>query len=122
MILALQEARVKLCPSMLLTLPVDEKLIKNYADESSMQGQIKKLQRNGQVDHEFSIFWVPRRTLVSNKILETEAVLGDVNLAELPIYFLPLEKDILSLELEDSFADLHLVSQACSPQPTIAFL
>lgn len=83
----------------------------------AIAGQIKKLQQNGQVDHEFSIFWVPRRTLVSNKILETEAVLGDVNMAELPIYFLPLEKDILSLELEDSFADLYL-----HKDPTCLFL
>jgi hypothetical protein len=74
------------------------------------QGQIKRLQRNTQQDHEFSIFWVPRRTLVSDKILETEAVLGDVNIAELPLYFLPLDTDVLSLELEESFGDLHLVS------------
>ena len=110
---------MKLCPSTLLTLSLDGKFFRNHADESSMQGQIKKLQQNGQVDHEFSIFWVPRRTLVSNKILETEAVLGDVNMAELPIYFLPLEKDILSLELEDSFADLYLVSRACRLEPGI---
>ena len=75
------------------------------------QGQIKRLQRNAQTEHEFSIFWIPRRTQVSDKILEDEAVLGDVNLAELPMYFLPLEKDVLSLELEESFSDLYLVSE-----------
>ncbi len=47
---------------------------------------------------------------MSDKILETEAVLGDVNIAELPLYFLPLDTDVLSLELEESFGDLHLVS------------
>ncbi|KAJ9269015.1 hypothetical protein DTO212C5_4854 [Paecilomyces variotii] len=70
--------------------------------------QVKKLQRNGTVEHEFSIFWVPRRTLVSNKILEEEGIIGDVNIAEFPLYFLPLEQDVLSLELEDSFSDLYL--------------
>ena len=70
--------------------------------------QIKKLQRNGTIEHEISIFWVPRRTLVSNKILEDEGVLGDVNIFELPIYFLPLEDDLLSLELGDAFNDLYL--------------
>ena len=70
--------------------------------------QIKKLQRNGTVEHEISIFWVPRRTLVSNKILEDEGVLGDVNIFELPIYLLPLEHDLLSLELGDAFNDLYL--------------
>jgi hypothetical protein len=71
--------------------------------------QIKKLQRNGSVEHEVSICWVPRRTLVSNKILEDEGVLGDVNVSELPIYFLPLEDDLFSLELDGAFNDLYLV-------------
>ncbi|KAI9842038.1 MAG: hypothetical protein M1837_007534 [Sclerophora amabilis] len=70
--------------------------------------QIKRLQQNRQVDHEFSLFWVPRRTLVCDKILEDEGVLGDVSFAELPLSFLPLEKDLLSLELDDSFSDLYL--------------
>ena len=34
--------------------------------------------------------------------------MGDTSILELPIYFLPLEKDILSLELEESFASLYL--------------
>ncbi len=72
--------------------------------------QIKKLLKNGSVEHEISIFWVPRRTLVSNKILEEEGVLGDVNVSEFPMYFLPLEHDILSLELEDAFVEMYLVS------------
>ncbi|OAP63522.1 hypothetical protein AYL99_02749 [Fonsecaea erecta] len=70
--------------------------------------QIKKLQRNGSVEHEISVCWVPRRTLVSNRILEDEGILGDVNVSELPIYFLPLEDDMLSLELDESFNDLYL--------------
>ena len=71
---------------------------------------MRKLQRESQVDHEFSVFWVSRRTLVCDKILEEEGVLGDVSIAEFPMYFLPLEKDLLSLELEESFGDLYLVS------------
>jgi hypothetical protein len=71
--------------------------------------QIKRLQKNGSVEHEISIFWVPRRTLVSNKILEDEGVLGDVNVSEFPMYFLPLEEDVLSLELGDALMELYLV-------------
>ncbi|KAI9812420.1 MAG: hypothetical protein M1827_004651 [Pycnora praestabilis] len=70
--------------------------------------QIKQLQRDGQADHEYSIFWTPRRTLVCDKILEDEGVLGDVNIAEFPLYFIPLERDLLSLELGDAFSDLYL--------------
>ncbi|KAI0974228.1 Sec1-like protein [Xylaria arbuscula] len=70
--------------------------------------QVKRLQRESQTGHEFHIFWVPRRTLVSDKLLEEAGVLGDVNISELPIYFFPLERDVLSLELDDSFRDLYL--------------
>lgn len=71
--------------------------------------QIKRLQRNGSVEHEFSVVWVPRRTLVCNRILEEAGVLGDVNVKALPLHFIPLEEDVLSLALEDSFSDLYLV-------------
>ncbi|CAG8971450.1 hypothetical protein HYALB_00002033 [Hymenoscyphus albidus] len=74
----------------------------------SIADHIKRMQRETQTGHEFSIFWVPRRTLVSEKILEDAGVLGDTSVAEFPLYFMPLEKDLLSLGLEDSFADLYL--------------
>jgi vacuolar protein sorting-associated protein 33A len=78
---------------------------------------IKRLQRESQIGHEFSIFWVPRRTLVSDKILEEAGVLGDTSIFEFPLYFIPLEKDLLSLELDDAFSDLYL-----RKDPTPAFL
>ncbi|KAM5463331.1 Vacuolar protein-sorting-associated protein 33 [Microsporum audouinii] len=81
----------------------------------SAADQIKRLQNNeSNIEHEFSVFWVPRRTLVSNQILEEEGIIGDINIAEFPLYFLPLENDVLSLELPDSFADLYLDH---NPQP-----
>lgn len=70
--------------------------------------QIHRLQRESQTGHEFHIFWVPRRTTVSDKILEEAGVLGDVTISELPLSFFPLERDVLSLELLDSFEDLYL--------------
>jgi hypothetical protein len=47
---------------------------------------------------------------VSDSILEEAGITGDVNIADLPVYFLPLEQDVLSLELDTSFGDLYLVS------------
>jgi vacuolar protein sorting-associated protein 33A len=41
-------------------------------------------------------------------ILEEHGVLGEANITELPLHFIPLEQDLLSLELEDSFSDLSL--------------
>jgi vacuolar protein sorting-associated protein 33A len=70
--------------------------------------QIKRVQRESQTGHDFHIFWVPRRTLVSDQLLEEAGVLGDVNVSELPLSFFPLERDVLSLELDESFHDLYL--------------
>ena len=61
------------------------------------------------MEHEFFIFFTPRRTLVSNAVLEEAGITGDVNIAEFPLHFLPLEQDILSLELDNAFGDLYLV-------------
>ncbi|MCJ1391194.1 hypothetical protein MMC18_004056 [Xylographa bjoerkii] len=79
--------------------------------------QIRKLRQSSSIEHEFSIFVVPRRTLVCNKILEDAGVLGDVSVEEFPLYFIPLEQDVLSLELVDSFGDLYL-----RKDPTSTFL
>ncbi|CAK7266586.1 Vacuolar protein-sorting-associated protein 33 [Sporothrix epigloea] len=79
--------------------------------------QIRRLQRESQTGHDFHILWVPRRTLLSNAILEEAGVFGDVSIRELPLYFFPLEDDVLSLELEDTFKDLYLTKD-----PTAIFL
>lgn len=60
---------------------------------------------------------MPRRTALSDKVLEETGILGDTNVSELPLYFFPLEKDLLSLELDSSFRDLYLAKD-----PTSLFL
>jgi hypothetical protein len=70
--------------------------------------QIKLVRSESQVNHEFTIIWVPRRTLVSNAILEEHGVLGDAVISELFLHFVPLEQDLLSLELDTSFSELYL--------------
>jgi hypothetical protein len=71
--------------------------------------QIKRLRRDSQIEHEFSIFWVPRRTLVSDQLLEEAGVLGEASVSEWPLFFVPLADDVLSLELDDAVTDLYLV-------------
>ena len=70
--------------------------------------QIKLIRSESKIDHEFTIIWVPRRTVVSDMILEEHGVLGDATISALALNFVPLEQDFLSLELEDSFSDLCL--------------
>ena len=85
-----------------------------------MPEQIQRLRRSSSIDHEFSLIWVPRRTLVSDKILEESGVLGELSIEVLPLFFVPLEHDVLSLCFDDSFQDLYLVRSviafACSSQ------
>jgi hypothetical protein len=51
-------------------------------------------------------------------ILEESGVLGEVNISEFPLYFIPLADDLLSLEFDDCFSDLYLVSStARKPEP-----
>ncbi|KAF2013486.1 Sec1-like protein [Aaosphaeria arxii CBS 175.79] len=70
--------------------------------------QIKRIRRDSQIEHEFSIFWVPRRTVVSDQLLEEAGVLGEASVSEWPLFFVPLANDVMSLELDDSVSDLYL--------------
>lgn len=63
---------------------------------------------NGQ-KHEFSVYLVPRRTLVCEQVLEEEGVLGDITLGELALDLVVFEEDLLSLELQHTFKELELV-------------
>lgn len=58
---------------------------------------------------------------MGNAVLEEAGIIGDVNIAEFPLLFMPLEQDILSLELDDSFSDLYLVSgNFCGDKPFLS--
>lgn len=45
---------------------------------------------------------------MSDQILEESGVLGEVNIHEYQLYFVPVADDVLSLELEDAFSDVYL--------------
>jgi len=53
---------------------------------------------------------VPRRTFLSDRILEENGVLGEANVFHCPLYFISLTPDVISLELEDALSDIYLVS------------
>ncbi|KAK6541217.1 hypothetical protein TWF694_008584 [Orbilia ellipsospora] len=74
----------------------------------SIASQIKNAPKIPGQDLEHSLFFVPRRTPLCDRILEDEGVFGDVTVNEYPLYFIPLEPDVLSLELDDAFEDLYL--------------
>lgn len=56
----------------------------------------------------YYIFFVPRQTMLCERHLEEEGVYGDVTLGEFQLDLIPFEKDVLSLEMEDSFRECFL--------------
>ncbi|KJE88792.1 vacuolar protein sorting-associated protein 33A [Capsaspora owczarzaki ATCC 30864] len=57
---------------------------------------------------DYHVFFAPRKTLMCERILETEGVLGDLVLGEYQLDILPYDSDLLSLEMENSFRECNL--------------
>ena len=57
----------------------------------------------------YYIYLTPRRTTLCERVLEEEGILGDVTLGEYHFDCVPLDDDLLSLELTMSFRELFLV-------------
>ncbi|KAJ1960966.1 Vacuolar protein-sorting-associated protein 33 [Dipsacomyces acuminosporus] len=74
--------------------------------------------RNSKEPVEYSLQLVPKRTLLCERILEEEGVLGDLTLGEYKMDFIPLENDLLSLELPNTFKELYLDGDFASIQYT----
>ena len=57
---------------------------------------------------QYGIIFVPRRSRVCEERLKAQGVRGDVIIDELNLDFLPMDTDLLSMEMNDSFRDLYL--------------
>ncbi|KAJ2849141.1 Vacuolar protein-sorting-associated protein 33 [Coemansia brasiliensis] len=78
-----------------------------------VQGQVSKLravasQVRALSGCEQAVQVVPRRTLLSERVLEEEGVLGDVRLGEFRLDAVPLAEDVVSLEQPGLFKALHV--------------
>jgi hypothetical protein len=60
--------------------------------------------------HAYTLILVPRRTTLCDRILEEEGVLGDLTITSYKLEFIPLEDDLLSLEMDNVWRELYLVS------------
>ncbi|KAF9360746.1 hypothetical protein BGX34_007526 [Mortierella sp. NVP85] len=58
--------------------------------------------------YRYSLFFVPRRTALCEKVLEDEGVFGEITKGEYHLDLLPLEDDLLSLEWDSTFKELYL--------------
>ncbi|XP_052184512.1 vacuolar protein-sorting-associated protein 33 homolog [Diospyros lotus] len=57
------------------------------------------------LQREYFVYFVPRRTVACEKILEEEKVHNFMTIAEYPLYVVPLDEDVLSFELDFAFKD-----------------
>ncbi|CDO99781.1 unnamed protein product [Coffea canephora] len=60
------------------------------------------------LQREYFVYFVPRRTVVCEKILEEEKVYDLLTIGEYPLYLMPIDEDVISFELDLAYKD-HLV-------------
>ncbi|XP_055811433.1 vacuolar protein-sorting-associated protein 33 homolog [Solanum dulcamara] len=60
------------------------------------------------IQREYFVYFVPRRAVVCEKILEEEKIHHLLTIGEYPLYLIPLDEDILSFELDVAYKE-HLV-------------
>lgn len=71
-------------------------MIAQHIEQHSEKGQVK----------EYSIIFVPRRTMICERVLEDRGVYGDVKIGELHMDLVALDTDVLTLELPSCFYDV----------------
>ncbi|PKA62742.1 Vacuolar protein sorting-associated protein 33 like [Apostasia shenzhenica] len=54
---------------------------------------------------EYFVYFVPRRTVVCEKVFEEEKVHHLITFGEYPLYIMPLDEDVLSCELDHTFRE-----------------
>ncbi|URE31657.1 Sec1 family, partial [Musa troglodytarum] len=60
------------------------------------------------VQREYFVYFVPRRTVVCEKIFEEEKVHHILTIGEYPFYLLPLDEDVLSFELDLAYKECYV--------------
>ena len=52
---------------------------------------------------EILVYFLPHKSLVCEKMFQEEGISANVTIREFPLYFIPFDSDLLSLELENSY-------------------
>jgi hypothetical protein len=82
---------------------------RGYQCGNILEDQIKRHVRESQ-KHNYTVFLVPRLSTLVSRVLEEEGVLGEVVLSTYNLQFIPVADDVISLEREDAFRELWVVS------------
>ncbi|KMZ64182.1 putative Vacuolar protein sorting [Zostera marina] len=57
---------------------------------------------------DYFIYFVPRRTVACEKVLEKDGIHNMITIGEFPLYLVPLDDDVLSFELDFAYRDVHV--------------
>ncbi|WVZ00870.1 hypothetical protein V8G54_026939 [Vigna mungo] len=89
------------CSKVVYLVHAQPKLMKYIC--SNIHNDISKgLQR------EYHVYFVPRRTVVCEKVLEEEKLHHVVSIGEYPLYIVPMDEDMLSFELDLSYKECQV--------------
>lgn len=81
----------------------------NIALMKLIAGHIHKHKSDSSTSHKsYGIYFVPRKTMLCERVLAETGVLGDVQRGAYHLDLIPFEEDVLSLELNESFRDVFL--------------
>ncbi|KAI9189978.1 Vacuolar protein-sorting-associated protein 33 [Blastocladiella emersonii ATCC 22665] len=117
--LAPQGADMAECPSVTYLARPDPETIRQIADHvTSMEAGSGSATHSEVSDKRFYLFCIPAATLLCRQILEDRGILANVEVHDLEIDFVPLESDLLSMEIP-SLSRL-LVSRDVTPLRQLA--
>ena len=74
-----------------------------------LRDQIKRHAQTSQ-KHTYTLFLIPRVSTLATRVLEEEGVLGEITVSSYNLQFIPLEDDVISLEYDDAFKEIWVVS------------
>lgn len=60
------------------------------------------------MEKKFFVFFVPKRSLICEQMIEEKGFSEDIKIGELKIDFIPLDSDVLSLEMSNSFKNIYV--------------
>lgn len=66
-------------------------------------------QQKSRAPKNFFVYFVSRKTMICERVLEKTGLYGKINIGELQLDLIPFDDDVLSLELDDSYKECFLV-------------
>ena len=75
--------------------------------------------RNARTHSSFHVLFAPTRTVICEQVLEDEGILEMIDVSEFQLGFVPIETDLISLEMDDFFKHVY-VDNDTSPVQVLA--